>query len=255
MSPLTGQSRSISPFRRLVIDLMHFCAQVPSATVERRMELGPLVEARATARPPHTWSALLIKAYALVAARTPLLRTAYVSWPWPRFYEHPVNIAAINVDRQVETERIVLQARIEQPEARSLQELDALIRDLQDTPLESIPAYRAAMCLGRVPWPFRRLVFWAGLNVLGSVRCHHFGTFGISSVGAQGAGLLHVPTLLTSMIHCGMLDEAGRLDVRLSFDHRVLDGALAAGALTDLEAALLGEVLTEAAQSALSLPG
>ena len=42
-----------------------------------------------------------------------------------------------------------------------------------------------------------------------------------------------------------MFDSAGNLDVRLTFDHRVLDGATAARTLVELERVLLGPVLTE----------
>jgi hypothetical protein len=47
------------------------------------------------------------------------------------------------------------------------------------------------------------------------------------------------------MIHYGLMDDKGCLDVRLAFDHRVLDGAPAAEALGSLEATLLGEILDE----------
>ena len=94
------------------------------------------------------------------------------------------------------------------------------------------------------------MLWWGALNVFGPTRCHHFGTFSITSVGAQGSGILHLPTLLTSTVHYGMLDPASGLEMRLSFDHRVLDGALAARALEDLEAVLLGEILHECMGSA-----
>jgi hypothetical protein len=47
-----------------------------------------------------------------------------------------------------------------------------------------------------------------------------------------------------------MIDAAGRLEMRLSFDHRVLDGSSAAAALADLEGVLLGEILQECLKSA-----
>src|SRR5437763_14723893 len=98
MSEPTGKSYSVSYFRRLVVDLMHFSAKVPSVTIERRMDLAPLVAARESCTPSPSWSALFTKAYAVVAARSPALRTSYLTFPWPRFYEHPVNIATLNID-------------------------------------------------------------------------------------------------------------------------------------------------------------
>ena len=120
-----------------------------------------------------------------------------------------------------------------------------LIQEYQHQPVENIAAYRTAARMSYVPWPVRQWLWWWALNVFGSIRCHHFGTFCITSVGAQGSGILHVPTLLTSTIPFGMLDSNGTLAMRLTFDHRVLDGATAAQALADLERILLGEIVQE----------
>src|SRR6476620_9778117 len=98
MSQATGRYLPVSYFRRLVTDLMHFSAAVPSVTIERRMDLARLVAARHACTPPLSWSAIFTKAFALVAARTPLLRTSYMKCPWPRFYEHAVNIVTLNID-------------------------------------------------------------------------------------------------------------------------------------------------------------
>ncbi len=187
MSRATGKYISVSYFRRLVADLMHFSAKVPSATIERRMELAGLVAARQTCAPSPTWSAIFARAYALVADRTPLLRTSYLSFPWPRFYEHAANILTMNVDRQLADERIILYAHITSPENLTLREIDAIIRDHQQQPVENIPSYRNSVRLSRIPWPIRRLVWWAALNMFGSVRCRHFGTFGITSLARRAA--------------------------------------------------------------------
>ena len=39
-------------------------------------------------RPPG-WAAIFVKAFYLVAKDQPVLRTLYLKWPWPRFYELP----------------------------------------------------------------------------------------------------------------------------------------------------------------------
>src|SRR4051812_16407976 len=108
--PITGRTRRISAFRRLVIDLMHFSQRVPTAAVERPLPLGPLVAARDAAADPVTWSAIFVKAYARVAARNPPLRTAYLTHPWPRFYEYATSVATVNVDRELGDERVVVYA-------------------------------------------------------------------------------------------------------------------------------------------------
>jgi hypothetical protein len=91
----------------------------------------------------------------------------------------------------------------------------------------------------------RRLVWRASLNLIGKLRCHNFGTFSLSSVAAEGAGLLFLMPLLTSTLHYGVFDGAGNLPMRITFDHRVLDGACAARALAAMERVLLADVLEE----------
>jgi hypothetical protein len=247
---MSGRYSSVSYFRRLVADLMHFSMKVPSATVERHLDLARLVAARRAARPTPTWSSIFTKAYGLVAARTPALRTSYVTFPWARLYEHPANVATLNIDRQLATERVVLYAHVAGPEDLTLGEIDAVIRYHQQEPVANIPSYRRAVRLSRVPWPVRRWLWWAALNVSGPTRCRNFGTFAVSSVGSQGAGITHLLPLLTSQLHYGMIDAAGRLEMRLSFDHRVLDASTAAAALADLDAVLLGRIVDECLESA-----
>ena len=101
------------------------------------------------------------------------------------------------------------------------------------------------MAISRLPWPLRLSLWWASLNIIGRRRCHNFGTFSVSSVAAQGEGLLHVIPVLTASLHYGLFDKAGNLDMRLTWDHRVLDGASAARVLVDLEAILQNEILDE----------
>src|ERR1043166_1797802 len=209
MSSATGRSLPVSYFRRLVTDLMHFSAKVPSVTLERRMDLARLVAARQASTPAPTWSAIFTKAFALVAARTPPLRTSYLTFPCPRFYEHATSIATLNIDRQLADERVVLYAHIPSPEQLTLAEIDAIIHDHQYQPPANIVSYRRARRLSRVPWPWRRMLWWAALNVLGPARCHYFGTFGITSLGSEGAGITHLVPLLTSQLHYGMFAPTG----------------------------------------------
>ncbi len=245
MSKRTGTRHSISYFRRLVIDLMHFSRKVPSVAIERRMKLGRLMTARQACDPRPTWSALFMKAYALVSARTPALRTSYIKFPWPHFYTHGTTLASINIDRQLPGERVILPVTIRNPQNRSLEEIDALIRRYKDEPVENIKSYQRAVRLSKLPWPLRQLLWWGALNVFGRRRCHSFGTFGITTIASQGAGVVHIIPLLTSTLYYGLFDHAGNLDMRLSFDHRVLDGMAAGQILADMEAHLLGDILHE----------
>jgi hypothetical protein len=245
MPKRTGKTVWISPFRRLVIDLMTFSQKVPTVTVDRRMNLGALTEARQACFPRPTWTALFTKAYSLVAARDERLRRCYMSFPFPRFFECQKNTATLNIGRCVNGEEIVLHAHVRSPENRSLTEIDEIVHYFMETSVEEINSYRRVRRVSYLPGPVRRALMWATLNLFGRHRCHNFGTFGLTSVSGQGAGILNLVPLLTSTIHYGLLDDKGGLEVRLSFDHRVIDGATAAESLLHLEVTLLGEILDE----------
>jgi hypothetical protein len=240
-----GRSIAISPFRRLVCDLMHFSRKTPAVAIERRMDLSAVIAARQQCPHRPGWSVIFAKAFGLASQTFPVLRRAYMQFPWPRFYEHPYAIVSLNLERDFHGEPIVLQALIRRPESRSLAELDAIVKRYQQEPVESLRWYHRSMAMSRVPRPFRRWLWWGALNVFGRRRCHNFGTFSMSSVASLGCGIVHLVPLLAYNLHYGTFDEQGRLDVRLTWDHRVMDGAPGAKVLALLERILQGPIALE----------
>jgi hypothetical protein len=240
-----GRWLPLSVSRRLVTDALRACRGIPTVTAERRLELAELVEARQARQPRPAWSALFAKAFALVAADLPALRRSYISFPWPHLYEHATTVASVVVEREVQGEETVFFAPVVGPHTRSLADLDAHLRRCRTEPVERIAAFRRALRLARLPWPLRRLGMWLGLHASGRLRERFFGTFSLSSPASQGAGMLSLITALTATLHYGLFDDGGRLDMRLTFDHRVLDGATAARALVALENVLRGPILAE----------
>lgn len=240
-----GRCIPVSPFRRLVADLMHFSQKVPAVALDRTMNLAPIIAARQAAPHRPTWTSLFTRAYALIARDWPVLRQAWMTFPWTRIYEHPNSVATLNIERQMGDETIVLYCLISRPENRSLAEIDEIIRFHKEAPLEEVRSYTRAMTLARLPGFVRRFVWWGGLNIFARQRCHNFGTFGLTTTASHGAGILQLVPLLTSTIHYGMFDKAGNLHVRMSIDHRVMDGATAARILCELEQLLNTEMVQE----------
>jgi hypothetical protein len=241
----TGRTLPLSLPRRLICDVVHFAQQVPTVPVQRRMQLAAVAAARKEAQPRPGWCAVFTKAYAFVAAARPELRRAYLSFPYPRLYEHALNVASIAFERPFGDEDAVLFGHVRYPERHGLAGLDALIRRYKDQPIETIGAFRRALAVTRLPRPIRRLAWWLALNALGRKRARRLGTFAVSAYGGLGAASLHPLSPLTTTLNYGPIDRNGEVDVRLIYDHRVLDGATVARALEDLERVLKCEILAE----------
>jgi hypothetical protein len=218
---------------------------VALVAIERQVPLSEVIEARRRLQPRPSWFAVFIKAYALVAVRRAELRRSYLSFPRARLHQHACNVAHLAVSRQVDGEKVVLGIEIRHPERLPLAEIDAYIRRAQSDPVKEFADFRRVLRLARLPGPLRRLVLWAGLCASGNWRARFFGTFGITGVAALGSSLLHLLTPMTTTLTYGVFAADGSLPIRLFFDHRVLDGVLAAEALRDLESTLRGPILDE----------
>jgi hypothetical protein len=240
-----GFTLPLSLPRRFIGDMLHFTKAVPSIPVQRRMHLADLVAARAAAAPRPSWCSIFTKAYAFVTDATPALRRAYLTFPWAHLYQHPTNVATIAMERRFHDEDAVFFVHLPHPEKRSLLEIDSKLRRYKEMPLEQVSAIRRALRTTQWPWPIRRLIWWFALNVSGIYRTHFFGTSGITVYAGLGASSLHPLSLLTTTLNYGVIDPDGGVDVRLVYDHRVLDGALIARALADLERVLHHEILAE----------
>ena len=244
---MRGRALKISAPRRLVGDLLRFSIGVPRVTVQRHMNIGPLVRARMAQQPKPSWSAIFVKGYALLAREVPEFRRAYVKFPWPHFYEYPVSVASIAHEREYEGERAMLLSRIKGPERCSIAELHASIHQARSRPVMEIKEFRRALNMARVPMPIRRLLMWLGLNIARQ-RANFFGTFQFSVYSGLGAESLNPLTPLTTFLNYGPIGDDGSVTVRILYDHRVMDGADVARALHRFEDILNGEIADEVMQ-------
>jgi pyruvate/2-oxoglutarate dehydrogenase complex dihydrolipoamide acyltransferase (E2) component len=241
----SGIRLSLSLPRRIICDYLHFARQVPSVPVQRRMRIGALIEARSRLAPRPSWFAIFLKAFALISAARPQMRRAYLSFPWPHLYEHPINVISVAIERPFGDEDAVFFAPIRQPEARALGDIDRKVRELKDQPIETQGAFRRLLWIARLPLPARRLLWWVGLNGFGRKRAQYLGTAGVSVYAGLGASSLHPLSLLTTTLNYGVIEADGSVDVRITYDHRVLDGASVARALAEMERALHRDILKE----------
>jgi hypothetical protein len=241
---MRGRTLRLSAARRIIADLMYFGAGVPGVPAQRTIELSGLRAARAAAARQPRWSSIFAKAYGVVSDEFPELRRVYLKYPWPRLYEYPTSTAMIAVERRLGDEDAVLGCTIKHVGALSLLHLSELVDRYAQVPIQEVTKYRRLLRIAALPLALRRPLWMLALNI-GRQRANHFGTFAVTSVGWLGADLLHPVGPWTTLLTYGPLRADGTVEVRIIFDHRVLDGATAARALARLEEVLNGPILDE----------
>ena len=241
---MRGTVRKISMPRRLVADLMRASIRVPFVSLTRPLNVRQLIEARALTAQPPGWAAIFVKAFSLVAKEVPALRTLYAKWPRPSLYELPRSVAMIAIARVEDAQDCVLPQKVPAADTLPLTEIDAQIRHARDAPLGEVPAFRKILRVTRLPLPFRRLFWVVGLN-FGRQRANWFGSFGVTSVAAYGAGELHALSPGPFILSYGVVAQDQTIDVVIRWDHRITDAALIAKALTRLEQVLNTEIAAE----------
>ena len=241
---MRGTVRNITLPRRLVADLMHASIGVPFVSLARPLQIRSLLEARAQAAQRPGWAAIFVKAFALVAREQPVLRTLYVNWPRPAFYELPRSVAMVAIARFEDGQDCVLPQKVTAPDEMSLAEVDAQIRHAKEAPIEQVPAFRKILRTTRLPLPLRRLFWTIGLN-FGRQRANYFGSFGVTSVAAYGPGQLHALSPGPFVLSYGVEKPDQSIDIVLRWDHRITDAALIARALIRLEQVLNTEIAGE----------
>lgn len=238
-----GRYFPLSLPRRWIGDLLYYARQVPTVPVERVMDLKPLLELRE--RVGISWPALFLKAFGLAAKEHPELRYALLRYPWTRCYEHPRSVASVAIERKYEGEPAVFFGQIQVPEAHNLHQIDGFLQKYKHEPLETFGNFRRLIRMTRLPLLMRRLAWWLTLNWSGEKRAKRLGTFGFSVYSSLGASSTHPLSPLSFLLNYGVIDELGRVTVRLVYDHRIVDGAVVARALSTMEAILTGTLLDE----------
>lgn len=231
---MRGRMIKISVPRRIVIDLLYFASGIPTVPVQKHMNLRELVAARAACAERPRWTALFTKAYALMARDFPEFRRAYVKLPWPHIYEYPHSNATIIIERDYRGEPGLFSISVKDPARQLLTDIGRQLQHASTDPVESIKDFRRTIQFSRLPKPLRRAFWWVCLN-FARQRANYFGTFGVSVYSALNAESLHPLSPITTLLNYGVMDEDGGLDVRIIYDHRVMNGATVARALGQLE--------------------
>ena len=182
--------------RRLTIDVLHFHKQVPTCAHDRQFDLGRVVGLRTQLPNRISWALLFIKAFGLVAARRPVLRQTFKTWPWPHIYQHPQNVAMLATHRVHQDQPWVFLSRFEQPEQQSLAELQNRLDHFLTDQVTKV--FRQQWQLSGLPTILRRFFWWWTLNIALTRRAHRAGTFFFTTLAGKGVEIQDPPSFFTS---------------------------------------------------------
>lgn len=265
--PIVTASRCTTA-RKCIGDVARLSQEIPLFPVERPMLLEALAAARAAAaasNAPSTssttktvstsqpvfsqrigWAAIFLKAYSLVAREMPVLRTWLVrGFPAGglRLATASESVATLAVNRVQQGEDRLFWARLTQPDARPLPEIQQFVVDCTTRPVEEM--FKRQLQLEMVPGFLRRTILRWNMNSFSQKRAARIGTFSLSTLAGLGAINRFHPTICTTSLSYAPLEADGRCLVTLIADHRVLDGAVVARALARLEEVLVNDMVAE----------
>lgn len=240
-----GKRIKLSNGRRLVDELVRTANKMATAAYVRDFDLSELAGLRKQVRPKIGWNVLYMKAYAIIAEKNPVLRQCYVGFPWPYAYQHESNVCLLTMSREYEGEERLLFARFNQPESRSLVELQAQYDHLRKAPVNEIKQFRHQIRFAKSPWFVRRFAWWMMMNVLPRKRMSHFGTFGMTLSGYKDACAHKVLSPSTTAIGVDVLPRKGQAKFTLTFDHQILDGVPVVNFMDQVYKVLNGAIADE----------
>lgn len=220
-----GKRIALTNGRRLVDDVIRMASKTPLASLSGEWDLRDVAKLRRMAKPKISWNVLVMKAFAAVAERHPMLKQGYVSFPWGHLYEHHQSVGMMTMSRQYQGEERLLFARFNEPNHHTLVDLQQQYDFFRKAPIDQIKQFKHQIAFAKCPSLLRRFAWWTLFNVWPIKRAFHMGTFGMSISGHRGAyGSKHLGPN-TATIGVDPMPKDGISRYLFTFDHRVIDGA------------------------------
>jgi hypothetical protein len=236
----------------MVCDFMWAVSDTGRVSVTRPVAFRDLMTARGQVAAAPSWTAIFVKGFALVAAEIPELRRVYLRLPWPHLYEYAESTVCVMHEQPIMGDLGLLPLRFRKPDAIPIGQLSEMIRRAAATLPEEVRFHRKLIFFARLPLLVRRPLLAVCLNVP-KLRAE-MGTYGVSSAARWRTDLGTSRTPQPCLLSYGPADANGDVIVRLTFDHRVFDGALAGRALARLDEILNSSILNEVHDLAKSQP-
>ncbi len=233
---------------------LHFLAEIRSFApvfLDTEVDMTAIARHRAAARDNDQRYSVV--SYILYAATRALLahpeaNAAIRGRLRPKLARYQTVNGKLALDRTIGGQRVVLSAVLPDLHRASLAQVQALVEHYRDGDPAEQPEFAGVRLLHKLPAPIGRALFRLGVRPLHR-RAAAFGTFAVSSLGHRPVdGFYSVGgTTITiglgqvtdrPVVRDGQLAVAATMRLSLTFDHRVIDGALAADVLADLKGRL-----------------
>lgn len=240
-----GKRIPLSNSRRLVDDIIWMAQKMPLASGYCNIDVREVTELRRKAKPRISWNTILMKAYAMVAAEMPELRSCYVPFPWPHMYVHETNVCMLTVARKYQETDQLLFARISDPEKQPLGELEAKLESFRRDPVDGFRQFRHQIQFAKTPFFLRRFVWWLIFGWCPRKKSRNMGTFGMSLSHFKGVRSLQLLAPGTGSLGVDLMPKNGVSLVSFTFDHRVMDGLVVVEVLDKVQKAIKGPIRDE----------
>ena len=244
--------------RRHTLFFLEWAARQRPVHIDTDVDMTRVQEHRAAARARGVRYSVV--SYLLYAAGRALHRhpeaNAAMAPGWPGLLRRPRIVrfeevtGKLALDRRIGSERAVLSALVPRLDTAGLDSVQECVDRYRGEDAARLPEFRGVRALGRLPLLLGRSAFAAALRDVRK-RPAVFGTVSVSSLGHRPVDGFHsaggtAVTLCAGQIADRPVVRAGRvvpapvMRLGLTFDHRVIDGALAADVLGDLQLTLEG---------------
>ena len=230
-----GQKGTIIPVhwtRTLISDIVYYANKIPLCTIEKKINIEAVQIAKSISQKRIGWTSIFTKAMGLASIEFDELRQSWMSFPYAHLYQHPIPIASVAINRIIDNKEAVVFGMIQKPESKPLSEINEALQHFKNSPIDSVSLFKRMRRTSKFPWPIRAIIWNYGLYLSGYCKAKNFGTFSISSVSQLDANTIHLLTPLTSALNYGPIATNGDCTIRLTFDHRVMDGLTIAKVLS-----------------------
>ncbi len=180
----------------------------------------------------------LIFVIARVLTEIPAANFTAAGFFWPRLVPNKQIDAKFTLDKTINGTRAVVSTVLKHADNLSLREIQQTINYYRDTPFDDIKEFSKLRLLQRLPMPIGR---WLYNRLFASVRQRQMlqGSFTVTSLGKSSIQLFLPMTSSTLAFGVGSIlqqpvwensqwQSCPQLTLSMVFDHRVIDGALAA---------------------------